>query len=172
MAAKAEDASTAAAVGKAVMVVGIDDSEHSFYALQWTLLHFFSPAVRPSESYKLVIVTAKPTPTSVISVASPGAADVLPFVESDLRKISSQVIEKAKDICAAHSVLDVEYEVVEGDARNVLCEAVDKHHAEMLVVGSHGYGAIKRAVLGSVSDYCAHHAHCTVMIVKKPKPKH
>ena len=72
MAAKAEDASTAEAVGKAVMVVGIDDSEHSFYALQWTLLHFFSPAVRPSGSYKLVIVTAKPTPTSVISVASPG----------------------------------------------------------------------------------------------------
>lgn len=41
-------------------------------------------------------------------------------------------------------MLDVEYEVVEGDARNVLFEAVDKHHAEMLVVGSHGYGAIKR----------------------------
>ena len=29
-----------------------------------------------------------------------------------------------------------------------------------------------RAVLGSVSDYCAHHAHCTVMIVKRPKTKH
>ncbi|KAF3556416.1 hypothetical protein F2Q69_00010234 [Brassica cretica] len=41
----------------------------------------------------------------------------------------------------------------------------------ILVVGSHGYGAIKRAVLGSVSDYCAHHAHCSVMIVKKPKIK-
>jgi hypothetical protein len=26
-----------------------------------------------------------------------------------------------------------------------------------------------RAVLGSVSDYCTHHAHCTVMIVKQPK---
>lgn len=35
-------------------------------------------------------------------------------------------------------------EVVEGDARNVLCEAVEKHHADMLVVGNHGYGAIKR----------------------------
>jgi len=35
-------------------------------------------------------------------------------------------------------------EVVEGDPRNVLCEAVEKHHASMLVVGSHGYGAIKR----------------------------
>lgn len=35
-------------------------------------------------------------------------------------------------------------EVVEGDARNVLCEAVEKYHASVLVVGSHGYGAIKR----------------------------
>jgi len=35
-------------------------------------------------------------------------------------------------------------EVFEGDARNILCEVVDKHHASILVVGSHGYGAIKR----------------------------
>lgn len=41
-------------------------------------------------------------------------------------------------------VNDAVVEVVEGDARNVLCEAVEKHHASMLVVGSHGYGAIKR----------------------------
>ena len=41
-------------------------------------------------------------------------------------------------------VHDVKVEVVEGDARNVLCEAVEKHHASILVVGSHGYGAIKR----------------------------
>ncbi|CAL9093892.1 Universal stress protein [Musa troglodytarum] len=170
MAAEAEDA--ASVVGKSVMVVGIDDSEHSFYALQWTLRHLFYPAAGSSSPFKLVVVSAKPTPTSVIGLAGPGAADVLPFVESDLRKISLRVIEKAKEICTSHSVADVEFEVVEGDARNVLCEAVEKHHAEILVVGSHGYGAIKRTVLGSVSDYCAHHAHCTVMIVKKPKPKH
>lgn len=41
---------------------------------------------------------------------------------------------------------DAVYEIHEGDARNVLCEAVEKHHADMLVVGSHGYGAIKRFV--------------------------
>jgi len=35
-------------------------------------------------------------------------------------------------------------EVVEGDARNVLCDTVDKYRASILVVGSHGYGAIKR----------------------------
>lgn len=41
-------------------------------------------------------------------------------------------------------VNDVSIEVVEGDARNVMCEAVDRHHASILVVGSHGYGAFKR----------------------------
>ncbi|KAM3254915.1 hypothetical protein ACQJBY_048385 [Aegilops geniculata] len=154
--------------GKMTMVVGVDESEHSYYALQWTLLHFFSPGQQ--QQYRLVVVTAKPTAASAVGLAGPGAADVLPFVEADLKRSSLRVIDKAKELCA--QVSDAVFEVVEGDARNVLCEAVERHHAEMLVVGNHGYGAIKRAVLGSVSDYCTHHAHCTVMIVKKPKHKH
>ena len=36
-------------------------------------------------------------------------------------------------------------EVVEGEPRYVLCNAAEKHHADLLVVGSHGYGAIKRS---------------------------
>ncbi|KAM7521481.1 hypothetical protein LguiA_011383 [Lonicera macranthoides] len=156
---------------KPVIVVGIDDSEHSFYALEWALDHFFTPSA-PNSPYKLFIVHAKPTAASVVGLAGPGAVEVMPYVDSDLMKIAARVLEKAKEICISRLVSDVVLEAVEGDARNVLCEAVEKHHATMLVVGSHGYGAIKRAVLGSVSDYCAHHAHCTVMIVKRPKTKH
>lgn len=73
---------------------------------------------------------------------------------------------KAKDICMKRSVKNFETQILEGDARLALCEVVEKHHADM---GSHGYGALKRAILGSVSDYCAHYAHCSVLIVKKPK---
>ncbi|KAJ7977562.1 Universal stress protein A [Quillaja saponaria] len=160
-----------ATVEKQVMVVGVDDSDHSSYALEWTLDHFFIPYAS-NPNFKLVLVHAKPSATSTVGLAGPGAAEVLPIVDSDLRRIAARVIEKAKEICISKSVNDVVVEVVEGDARNVLCEAVEKHHAAILVVGSHGYGAIKRAVLGSVSDYCAHHAHCSVMIVKRPKHKH
>ncbi|GJM95480.1 hypothetical protein PR202_ga12220 [Eleusine coracana subsp. coracana] len=149
--------SAAAAAGKTTMVVGVDDSEPSWYALPWTLQHFFTPDQPKQQQYRLVVVMSKPCL---------GAADVVSFVEADLMR----VIKKAKDLCA--QVSDAAFEVVEGDASNVLCEAVEKHRAELLVVGSHGYGAIKRAVLGSVSDYCIHHAHCTVMIVKKPKHNH
>ncbi|CAJ1968630.1 unnamed protein product [Sphenostylis stenocarpa] len=152
---------------KKVVVIGIDDSEQSTYALRWTLDHFF-----PNPVFKLVLVHSRPTATSAVGLAGPGAAEILPIVDSDLRKIAARVVDSAKQLCIDKSVKDVTAEVVEGDPRNVLCDVVEKYHATILVVGSHGYGAIKRAVLGSVSDYCAHHAHCTVMIVKKPKTKH
>lgn len=41
-------------------------------------------------------------------------------------------------------VEDVTVSVMEGDARSIICDAVNIHHASILVVGSHGYGALKR----------------------------
>ncbi|XP_027349911.1 universal stress protein PHOS32-like [Abrus precatorius] len=158
------------AAEKQVMVVGIDDSDFSTNALEWTLDHLVSPV--PNPIFKLVLVYAKPSVASSVGFVGPGAAEVLPVVDADLRRTATKVVEQAKELCKKKSVNDVTVEVVEGDPRNVLCDAVEKHHASILVVGSHGYGALKRAVLGSVSDYCAHHANCTVMIVKKPKTKH
>ncbi|MED6155214.1 hypothetical protein PIB30_003406 [Stylosanthes scabra] len=155
---------------KQVMVVGVDDSEFSTYALEWTLDHLITPS--PTPIFKLVVVFAKPSVASAVGFVGPGAPEVFPLVEADIKRTAARVTEQAKQLCITKSVNDAIVEVVEGDPRNVLCEAVEKHHASVLVVGSHGYGAIKRAVLGSVSDYCAHHAHCTVIIVKKPKTKH
>ncbi|KAI3937170.1 hypothetical protein MKW92_019586 [Papaver armeniacum] len=158
----------AIATAEKFIVVGIDDSDQS--TLEWTLDHFFAPPGSNS-IFKLVVVHAKPSPSSVVGLSGPGAADVVAIVDVDLRKTSKRALEKAKEICIAKSVKidDVIFEVMEGDPRKVMCEAVERHRATILVVGSHGYGAVKRALLGSVSDYCAHHAHCNVMIVKKPK---
>ncbi|EPS57241.1 hypothetical protein M569_17579 [Genlisea aurea] len=150
---------------RSVIVVGVDESEHSFYALEWTLQHL----IKESSPFKLVVVHAKPPQTTAISFVGPGGAEVFPIVDAELKKKAERVTGKAKQICETKSINDAVIEVVEGDARNVLIEAVENHNASILVVGSHGYGAIKRAVLGSVSDYLAHHAHCSVMIVKKPK---
>lgn len=53
------------------MVVGLDDSDHSFHALEWTLDHFFSP---PPEKpvFKLFVVHAKPSAASAVGLAGPG----------------------------------------------------------------------------------------------------
>ena len=62
---------------KMTMVVGVDESEHSYYALQWTLLHFFSPG-QLQQLYRLVVVTAKPTAASAVGLAGPGACPRVP----------------------------------------------------------------------------------------------
>jgi nucleotide-binding universal stress UspA family protein len=35
-----------------------------------------------------------------------------------------------------------------------------------LILGSHGWGAVKRAVFGSVSTGVLHHARCPVLVVR------
>ena len=87
-----------AASGKPAMVLGIDDSEHSYYALEWMIHHFFAPG--QTQQYHLVVVSAKPPASSVIGIAGIGTAELLPTVELDLKRASARVIEKAKEQCS------------------------------------------------------------------------
>lgn len=44
------------------------------------------------------------------------------------------------------------------------------HHADLLIVGSHGYGFVKRTMMGSVAGYVRDHATCPVLVVPVPQP--
>ena len=50
-----------------------------------------------------------------------------------------------------------------GNASHVLLEEADD--ADLLVVGSRGLGGFRGLLLGSVSQQCAHHAPCPLVIV-------
>ncbi|RWR87142.1 universal stress protein PHOS32 [Cinnamomum micranthum f. kanehirae] len=151
---------------KKVVLVGVNSSIASLYSLEWTLDHLIAPI---ESQFKIVLVHVKTPAMSVLRFAGPGAGDMHTMVEANLRKSAAAIMDRAKDLCQKRSISDYVVEVGEGDARNVLCQAVENHRADILVVGSQGYGKLKRTILGSVSDYCAHHAHCSVLVIKKPK---
>lgn len=49
---------------KPLMIVGIDENEHSFYALEWALTNFF-PSQTPHH-FQLMTVYAKPSSSSLV----------------------------------------------------------------------------------------------------------
>ncbi|CAA3017804.1 universal stress PHOS32 [Olea europaea subsp. europaea] len=53
-----------------------------------------------------------------------------------------------------------------GDAREKICESVESIPLECLVIGNRGLGKIKRAIMGSVSNYVVNNATCPITVVK------
>ena len=47
----------------------------------------------------------------------------------------------------------------------VICKLAEDESADLIVIGSRGIGTLRRTILGSVSDYCVHHAHTPVLVV-------
>lgn len=55
-----------------------------------------------------------------------------------------------------------------GETRDEIVDFVNSSKADLLVLGSRDLSTLKRTFIGSTSDYCVHHCHCPVMIVKLP----
>ena len=48
-----------------------------------------------------------------------------------------------------------------------IVEKAKQEKPQLIVMGSRGLGSVRRTILGSVSDYVLHHAHCAVAICRK-----
>ncbi len=55
--------------------------------------------------------------------------------------------------------------VIHGDPADALVVAADELEADLIVVGSHGEGGLRRAVLGSVAEHLVHNARETAVLV-------
>jgi nucleotide-binding universal stress UspA family protein len=57
-------------------------------------------------------------------------------------------------------------ELRQGVAVDEICAAAAETSADLIVLGAHGWGALKRIVFGSVSTAVLHSAPCPVLIVR------
>ena len=85
--------------------------------------------------------------------------DVQAAAEAALVAIVRQVLPETD--------VPIEMRAVMGTPAAVLVD--ESKNADLLVVGSRGHGGFAQLLLGSVSQQCAHHAACPVVIVHAPK---
>jgi nucleotide-binding universal stress UspA family protein len=62
--------------------------------------------------------------------------------------------------------IDAGTRVVTGDPGVELCRIADDDGVDVIIVGSHGSGFLKRVLLGSVSHHVLHHAPCPVLVIR------
>lgn len=83
----------------------------------------------------------------------------------DLRRARQAIAEAIKAATAAGIVSDGE--VFEGDAADEIVSLADNRRADLIIVGSRGFGALAGALMGSVSRDVVQHAHVPVLVAKQ-----
>ena len=138
------------------IVVGVDGSPESHAALAWAL------AEARLRNATLHVVHAWVIPAAF----GVDAAFVLAEAIEGFQEEAGRVLDEALAEVAGEAGTDVplEREVVQGPASACLLRAAAG--ADLLVVGSRGHGGFAGLLLGSVSQQCAHHATCPVVIVR------
>jgi nucleotide-binding universal stress UspA family protein len=81
------------------------------------------------------------------------------------RKILETTGNKLKEIFAGKNV-SIVTELLNGSPESRIVEKAEEIHADLIIVGSHGYNRWERLLLGSVSDSVIHHAPCSVLVVR------
>ncbi len=137
------------------IVVGVDGSEPSIRALQW--------AARQAEwsGAALEVLTAWSFPEHPAPL---GIVVHVPWPDELMAEARLKLDEVIRDSLPNIAPDRVHAQVVRGSAVPVLLEA--SSNADLLVVGSHGRGAMAELLLGSVSDRCVRHAGCSVVVIR------
>jgi nucleotide-binding universal stress UspA family protein len=138
------------------IVVGVDGSPSSADALRWAI----SEAELTGDTVEAIIAWEYS-----VAAGGYGWAPMVVDYDIDLRAIAEKALTEAVDKAAGFDCpVTIERRVVEGYAPTVLVDA--SAGADLLVVGSRGHGSFTDALIGSVSQNCAHHAKCPVVIVR------
>lgn len=133
--------------------VAVDESQPS----AWALTQAVQLAQQLNARITLVHVVFSPSTSSSESALAEALGG--PALEARGAKVLSQAAEHVPAELLAGSVLR------EGDAAEEILQAADDAGADLIVMGTHGRGAIARALLGSTAEAVVRHANCPVLTV-------
>jgi nucleotide-binding universal stress UspA family protein len=155
------------------IVVGVDGSPASDAALRWALdeARLRKMPVHAVHAFEVSLPPIGAVPVGAPATALAGLASEQKERQRNMagdaaRAVVQSALEREQ---AAASGVDVRVTAVEGEPGRVLVELTKQ--ADLLVLGSHGHGAVHDFLLGSVSHACSRHASCPVVVMPATRPE-
>ncbi|MBW3626486.1 MAG: universal stress protein, partial [Actinobacteria bacterium] len=84
-----------------------------------------------------------------------------------LEREGRDILERTADGLGGELPAGAQRELRYGDAGPAICEVAADVGADVVVVGSHGSGFVRRVLVGSVSQHVVHHSPCPVLVVRQ-----
>ena len=138
------------------VVVGVDGSPDSEQALRFAL----AEARRREATLRVVCAWHVPAMAYAGGFPPPQLEEVLS--DDAVRALEDSLAS----VDAEQAGVEIERHTPRGQPARMLLDLAEG--AEMLVVGSRGRGGFTSLLLGSVSQQCAEHARCPLVIVRAP----
>ena len=79
----------------------------------------------------------------------------------------SQARANLADFLKRHDLTDVTSVVRTGDPGRQITMYAHEVRADLIVIPSHGYHGVKRAILGSIAESVIRHAECAVLVLRR-----
>ena len=144
------------------ILLAVDGSEFSQAATQALVSQ-----MRPEGADVLVLRVVEPLifsiPPQMAPAYTPEQDEIL---KEGVRHAQESVNQASQALRSAGFTVNTR--VVEAEARNGILDIATEWRANLVVLGSHGRKGLRRFLLGSVAEFVARHAHCSVWIVRIP----
>ena len=139
------------------ILVAVDGSACAKVAVDWAARE----AARRNLGLKLVHVV---TPALVMWPELPLPPGYAAWEGEEAAEILKTATEVAEDAAREYGGVQIGTELVDGPSVGTLIDL--SKDTQLVVVGSHGRGALGRTLLGSVSSSLVRHAHCPVAVIR------
>ncbi|KAL7746546.1 hypothetical protein RI367_008073 [Sorochytrium milnesiophthora] len=140
------------------VLLALDASTHSQYAFGWVQDNL----LRPDDL--VVLVSVRPVPALMSDIRG-DIVTAVTEIEDAARQASHRLLQHY-GVDLKQKGFNVRAFAIRGDPRTEIVRKAIEMRANLLVMGSRGLGPIKRAFVGSVSDYVVHNAPCAVLVVR------
>jgi len=144
------------------ILIAIDDSDCSSAAIEMFVRQHWGE----NTNFKVITVTKPAAQLLGIELDSLLKAAVNESEQKENKLKHERLKEAASKIAQGHNPESVSFDLLTGDAREVILQTASDWPADLIVVGSRGRNRLTRLLLGSVSHAILLHSQCSIQIVK------